>query len=346
MSPYQEASPLFVSPFVLVAALLLDGVMGDPRWMPHPVRCIGNAICRTEAFLRRFFRTPSQELRAGLLLVLLIVPPVFLVTYFINFLLLRMGEGAAAWYSPLSLLSLALLVFLTATTVATRELIRSAHEVMRPLQEGDLETARRNLGMIVGRDTHALTEREVLKATMETLAENLSDGIIAPVFYLTLGGLPLAMAYKAVNTLDSMVGYKNERYLHFGRAAARLDDAANFVPARISGILIVIASWIAYRSLAAARDSWETMLRDGGKHASPNSGVPEAAMAGAIGVRMGGPSTYGGMLVEKPYIGETKIGDHAAAFLSASESTVRIVKIASLLSGAAAAIILAARNSL
>ncbi|MFO0753969.1 MAG: adenosylcobinamide-phosphate synthase CbiB [Thermodesulfovibrionales bacterium] len=346
MSPYQAATPLLVSPFVLAAALLLDGIIGDPRWMPHPVRCIGSAISRAEAFLRRFFRTPSQERRAGMLLVLLIVVPVFLVTFFLNSLLLRMGEGAPAWYSPLSLLSLALLVFLTATTVATRDLIRSAREVIRPLQEGDLEAARRNLGMIVGRDTHSLTEREVLKATMETLAENLSDGIIAPVFYLTLGGLPLAMAYKAVNTLDSMVGYKNERYLHFGRAAARLDDAANFVPARISGIIIVIAAWIAYRSAAAARSAWSTMLRDGGKHASPNSGVPEAAMSGAIGVRMGGPSTYGGMLVEKPYIGETRIGDHATAFMTASESTVRIVKIASLLSGAAATLILAARSSL
>ncbi|MCC6347911.1 MAG: cobalamin biosynthesis protein CobD [Nitrospirales bacterium] len=346
MSPYQESTPLLVSPLVLVAALLLDSIIGDPRWMPHPVRCIGSAICRTEAFLRRFFRTPSQERRAGLLLVFLIVVPVFLVTFLINSLLLRTGGGMAAWYAPLSLLSLALLIFLTATTVATRELIRSARDVMRPLQEGDLETARRNLGMIVGRDTHSLTDREVLKATMETLAENLSDGIIAPVFYLTIGGLPLAMAYKAVNTLDSMVGYKNERYLHFGRAAARLDDAVNFVPARISGIIIVIASWIAYCSLATARSAWKTMLRDGGKHASPNSGVPEAAMAGAIGVRMGGPSTYGGMLVEKPYIGEARIGDQAAAFMTASESTVRIVKIASLLSGAAATIILAARSSL
>ena len=164
--------------------------------------------------------------------------------------------------------------------------------------------------MIVGRDTQHLSEEGVLRATVETVAENLSDGIIAPLFYLAVGGLPFAMTYKAVNTLDSMVGYKNDRYLLFGRASARLDDIANFIPARITGLLVVIAVFLltlagkAGRPAINARRALTVMLRDGRKHSSPNSGFPEAAVAGGLGVILGGPSTYGGIVIEKPYIGE------------------------------------------
>jgi len=153
----------------------------------------------------------------------------------------------------------------------------------------------------VGRDTENLNEKGVLKATMETLAENLSDGIIAPLFFLALGGLPLAMAYKAINTLDSMVGYRNERYLEFGRASARCDDLANFIPARITGLLMVAAAPLFALS---AKNAWRIMGRDGRNHSSPNSGMPEAAVAGALGVRLGGTNLYGGKPVEKPTIGD------------------------------------------
>jgi adenosylcobinamide-phosphate synthase len=166
---------------------------------------------------------------------------------------------------------------------------------------------------------------------IETVSENLSDGVIAPLFYLAIGGLPLAIAYKAINTLDSMVGYKNEKYLSFGWAAARLDDVANFIPARLTGILIVLASFCYFLvrspggAFSTARDSFRVMRRDGRNHTSPNSGIPEAAMAGCLGVRLGGPSTYGGVLVQKPFIGDDRTGDYGIA----SERSIGIVLLAS-----------------
>jgi adenosylcobinamide-phosphate synthase len=178
----------------------------------------------------------------------------------------------------------------------------------------------------------------VLRAAIETVSENLSDGVIAPVFYLVIGGLPLAIAYKAINTLDSMVGYRNEKYLSFGWAAAKLDDAANFIPARLTGIFIVLASFCYYllrkpgNALSAARASFRVMKRDGRNHTSPNSGIPEAAMAGCLGVRLGGPSTYGGILVQKPFIGDDRTGDYG----SASEQAIGIVLLASCIAALAA----------
>jgi adenosylcobinamide-phosphate synthase len=196
----------------------------------------------------------------------------------------------------------------------------------------------------------------VLRATVETLAENLSDGVIAPVFYLVLGGLPLAIAYKAINTLDSMVGYKNEKYIRFGWASAKLDDAVNYIPARISGLLIVIAAgiigiWDSGLGIGKEkakhqhlnpdpRLSLKIMLRDGSKHTSPNSGMPEAAVAGALGIRLGGPSTYGGMMSEKPFIGDENNGD----YLSSAHKTITLIGTASALSAAAAVIVLTMRD--
>jgi adenosylcobinamide-phosphate synthase len=183
---------------------------------------------------------------------------------------------------------------------------------------------------------------------VETLAENLSDGVIAPVFYYVIGGLPLAMAYKAINTLDSMVGYKNATYINFGWASARLDDIANYIPARLTGLLIVLSVFVAmlFKKGASARDaasrSFETMRRDGRNHTSPNSGVPEAAMAGALGIRMGGPSTYGGILVEKPYIGKNERED----YLAASEDAVRIAYVTSAFGVVIAAILLSSGRAI
>ncbi|MCL4456960.1 MAG: adenosylcobinamide-phosphate synthase CbiB, partial [Nitrospirae bacterium] len=204
----------------------------------------------------------------------------------------------------------------------------------------DIESARSNLGMIVGRDTQNLSEKGILKATIETSSENLSDGIIAPLFYLAIGGLPLALTYKAINTLDSMVGYKNDRYKNFGWAAARLDDIANYIPARITGALIAVSSSAVFRSPFTVRDSLKTMLRDGRKHTSPNAGIPEAAMAGALGVRLGGPSSYGGIIIQKPYIGtETDVD-----YLAASEKTIKVIMFSSVAAVAISAFVLYARG--
>ncbi len=334
-----HTSPFVLHPLILLSAFLLDLAIGDPRWLPHPVRIMGKAVSRTEAALRKFFTTPSRERQAGVLLVALIVLPTFLITFIIC-----RGAGESP-HAAADILRIAAIVILTSTTIALHELIDSARLVIAALTAEDIEEARGRLSMIVGRDTRALTEKDILRATMETLAENLSDGIIAPVFYLAVGGLPLAMTYKAINTLDSMVGYKNSIYTHFGRAAARLDDAANYLPARITGGLIVAAVFVLAllrksRGLAhAARRSFSVMLRDGGNHTSPNSGIPEAAMAGALGIRMGGPSSYGGIIVEKPYIGDAVAEGSAEDYFVASENAIIIVKVAALLSmGIAAAI--------
>lgn len=325
----------------LILAFALDLCIGDPQWAPHPVRVIGAAAGRAEGFWRKFCHTPSEEKWGGVLLVLSIVLPAYLLTDLVVTAVSRISMHLSV------VIGTVVLVFLIATTIATRELIRSAQLVITAISDDKLEAARHHVSMIVGRDTRDLSEKGVLKATIETLAENLSDGIVAPLFYLALGGLPLAMAYKAVNTLDSMVGYKNERYRYFGWAAARLDDAANYAPARITGLLIVIAAFLVSlvkdraAAGAVAGRSLSVMLRDGRKHPSPNSGVPEAAMAGALGIQLGGPSTYGGVMIEKPWIGDTGTDDYLAASLRA----VTVVVITSVMDLALAASFLALRST-
>jgi len=324
------SSAFIIPPMILLLAFLLDAAVGDPRWLPHPVRVIGRAISWIEKILRKYFKSPSREKIGGAILVFVIVIPVFLITFFVcNAIRLftLLGESPEATYSPIHLIGIILLIYFTATTIAVRELINSAQSVIKAVKDKDIKTARNNLSMIVGRDTENLNEEKILKATMESLAENLSDGVIAPVFYLALGGLPLAMAYKAINTLDSMVGYKNEKYVNSGWAAARLDDIANYIPSRISGVLIVLVSFFVSRSLSAVRRSLNTMIIDGRNHTSPNAGIPEAAMAGALGMKFGGPSTYGGIIVDKPYIGVESSDD----YLSTSERTINIVRYSSIL---------------
>ncbi len=296
-----------IEPAVLTLAYILDLAIGDPKQIPHPVRIIGWTITKIEGLLRGVIQnTETREKPAGVFLVLIIVGATFGLFYVINMTLLGIESyrltfhfSAIAYY-----LSLLLLVYLISTTLATRELLKSAQSVLEALKTGSIERARKNLSCIVGRDTKPLDNKKILKATIESLAENASDGIIAPLFYFSIGGLPLAMAYKAINTLDSMVGYKSERHKNFGWAAARLDDIVNYIPARITGILIVISCAIVFRSLFTAHCSLKTMLRDGRNHLSPNSGIPEAAMAGALGIRLGGPSFYERIIVDKPYIGE------------------------------------------
>jgi adenosylcobinamide-phosphate synthase len=315
-------------PGILLSAFLLDLAVGDPRWLPHPVRIMGSAITWLEGTLRsRFGR--GKEKQAGVVLVIAMVVPVFVLAGVAQRALLSLPSGIIAF------LGLVLLVYLAATTLALRELINAARQVIAAIEDNDIDDARRKLSMIVGRDTANLPKEGVLRAVIETLAENLSDGVIAPLVYLAIGGLPLAMTYKTINTLDSMVGYKNERYVDFGWAAAKLDDIANYVPARISGLCIALAAPIMSlfrkngKPFAGAHASLRIMLRDGRKHSSPNSGVPEAAMAGALGVALGGPSTYGGMLVKKPVINEGAETDYQqaanrAVVLTAAASTIAL----------------------
>jgi adenosylcobinamide-phosphate synthase len=246
------------------------------------------------------------------------------------------------------LIGTALLVYLIATTIAVRELIQSAKLVIDAVRDGGIIVARHRLSMIVGRDTEDLSDREVLKAVTETLAENLSDGIVAPLFYLVIGGLPLAMAYKAVNTLDSMVGYRSKAYINLGWASARLDDIANYIPSRITGLLIVVSIFLVRlfsrdkNPLSSAACSFRIMRRDGRNHTSPNSGIPEAAMAGGLGIRMGGPATYGGVMVAKPYIGKVLAED----YLAASEDAIMVVQAASVICVLIAAVLLSVRSAL
>jgi adenosylcobinamide-phosphate synthase len=322
-----------IGPFELIAAFLLDLAIGDPRWLPHPVRLIGRSIAALENALRSWFGR-NREKTAGVVLVVLVVLLSALLAFLVRQALFLPGRGVV------TVAAAVVLVYLVATTIALRELVASAGIVIRSVKQGDLEGARSSLSMIVGRDTATLDEKGVLRGAIETLAENLSDGVIAPLFYLALGGLPLAIAYKAINTLDSMVGYKNEKYLSFGWAAAKLDDLANFIPARLTGLLIVLFTFCYFlvrkpgSALSLARDSFRVMRRDGGNHTSPNSGIPEAAMAGALGVRLGGPSTYGGVLVQKPFIGDDCGGNYREAAERAMAIVAGTAVIAVLVSAA------------
>jgi adenosylcobinamide-phosphate synthase len=272
----------------LITAVLLDLILGDPRRLPHPVVGIGKLISVLENVLRRVFRNGRID---GIVLLIGTVGFVLGSTYIV----LRAAYAVHLW------IGWAVSAWLACTCLAARSLHRESKLVADSLMAEDLEGARRYLSRIVGRDTGHLDEPEIWRALVETVAENTSDGVIAPLFYLMLGGPALGLAYKAINTLDSMVGYKNERYRYFGWASARFDDLANWLPARITGVLMVAAAPLAGLS---GRNALRIMLRDGGNHSSPNSGIPEAAAAGAIGVRLGGTNRYFGVAVEKPTIGD------------------------------------------
>ena len=266
---------------LFVFAYLLDWIIGDPQWVPHPVRLIGSIITTGETILRRLVKNKYGEFIAGSLLTIVVVAG----TYLASFYLLKAITALRPFAGNI------VVVYLAATTMATRNLIDEARSVYRALQSHNLDEARNRVGRIVGRDTGRMDHSEVIRATIETLAESASDGIIAPMFYLAIGGVPAALAYKAINTLDSMIGHKNEKYEYFGKFAARLDDLASFIPARLTAALIVIASFLCRKDYCGAIRIW---FRDAAKHASPNAGRPEAAMAGALGVRLGGLNYYDG----------------------------------------------------
>ncbi len=277
-----------INPYILIAAVILDLLLGDPRQLPHPVVGIGGMISALEKVLRRLFR---NERLGGVVLLVGTVGGVLGAAYFVL-------RGA---YAIRPYIGFVVSAWLAYTCLALRSLHRESKLVADRLSAGDLEGARHYLSRIVGRDTEYLDEQEILRALVETVAENTSDGVIAPLFYLMFGGPALGLAYKAVNTLDSMVGYNNDRYTLFGWASARFDDLANWLPARITGVLLVAAAPLAGLS---GRNALRIMLRDGGNHSSPNSGIPEAAAAGALGIRLGGANSYFGVVVEKPAIGD------------------------------------------
>ncbi len=273
---------------IIPAAAILDLLLGDPRWFPHPVVAIGKLIGLLEKRLRSLI--PNERL-GGILLLLLTVG----ITAGSALLLLK-GAYAISPYT-----GFIVAVVLSWNCLAARSLHRESALVADALVRGDLDAARKFLSFIVGRETEELADEEIWRGAVETVAENSSDGVIAPLFFLMIGGPVLGLAYKAVNTLDSMVGYKNERYLQFGWASARFDDLVNWLPARLTGALMVIASPLVGLNMKGAL---RVMFRDGNNHSSPNSGIPEAAAAGALGVQLGGANRYFGEIVEKPAIGD------------------------------------------
>lgn len=278
----------------LLLACLLDLLAGDPRWFPHPVRLMGAAAAWYERGARAVVQGPTAERAAGMVLAL-------------GLPLLAYAVGWAAIESARQVHQVAgsaVAVLLAWTTLAARDLSDHAAAVQRALEAGSLEEARRAVGLIVGRDTERLDEPELVRAAVETVAESTSDGVMAPLCYLVIGGPPLALAYKAVSTLDSLVGHREPPYTHFGWASARLDDLANWVPARLTALLLVLAAWLSSRKMEPIARAWAVLRRDGHRHASPNSGRPEAAMAGALGVRLGGRNSYDGVLVDRPTMGD------------------------------------------
>jgi len=274
--------------YQILIAVVLDFVMGDPRWFPHPVRLIGRFALFMETPLRKAFR--NQRL-AGTMIVMLVAAVALLCAYG----LIRI----AGLVHPLAadVVSIVLLY----TTFAARDLAGHSMDVYRKLKDGDLAAARSKAALLVGRDTEHLDEGEIVRATVESVAENTVDGVTAPLFFAVIAGPLGAMLYKVINTLDSTFGYKNERYREFGWASARMDDLANFIPARLTAVLIPAAAAIlCLKPLNAFR----ILFRDGRKHPSPNSGLAEAAVAGALGVQFGGLNYYFGSPSERPTIGD------------------------------------------
>ena len=285
----------------LLLGFCIDLLLGDPRWLYHPVQAIGALISHLEPPLRRAF--PQRLRLAGAVLVIAVVAITGIVTGGLLFLLHRLhpvagfvGETIVCWL-----------------ILATKSLRTESMKVVKALETGTLDDGRKAVSMIVGRDTEHLSEEEVLKAAVETVAENASDGILAPLLFAAVLGPVGGMCYKAVNTMDSMVGYKNDRYLDFGRAAAKVDDVLNFLPARISGFLMCLAAYCGFDG----KNAFRIFFRDRKNHASPNSAHTEAACAGALGIQLGGTHDYFGKPVVKPTIGDdlrpVRRGDVAAA---------------------------------
>ena len=290
-------------------AYVLDLIFGDPQNVVHPVQVVGKIISAGEKVLLR----KKYKFLAGAVLNIFTVS----ITYTLMYLISKSVK--------ISVFFMIIEIYLMYTIFSINSLAREGNRVYRILKEGDIERARKDLSYLVSRDTETMDEKMIIRSTMETISENTVDGIVAPMFYMFLGGMPLAMAYKAINTLDSMVGYKNEKYMDFGKFSAKIDDVANFIPARITGILIVLASMILGYDY---KNSLKIFLRDRKNHSSPNSAHSEASVAGALGVQFGGKVSYFGKEIDKP-----TIGDKTKEFeLEDIRKNIRIMYVTSFLS--------------
>jgi len=295
-------------------AFLLDVLIGDPCWFPHPVKGMGKLI----KILEKILYQPYLNSRiSGTVLALLVIA----ISWSGGFLALNLTGKAGRW------LEVSLGSFLIFTTLSINDLTKEAQKVYQALAKDDLNLAREKVSRIVGRDTDNLSQLEIVRATVETVAENSVDGIISPLLYAFIGGAPLALAYKAVNTLDSMLGYKNEKYIAFGWFSAKLDDLANFIPARISGLLIPLTAFLVRKK---GRKCLRTILSDGKKSPSPNAGIPEAGFAGALGIRLGGTNFYQGERENRPLIGE-KVKEIAKEDILLAIKLMQVLSLVSLL---------------
>lgn len=290
-------------------AYILDLIFGDPQNIIHPVQIIGKLISFGEKILLK----EKYKFFAGIILNLTVLS----VTYGVNYIIFRSAKNSGIFAI--------IEIYLMYTIFSVNSLAREGNRVYGILKEGNIEKARKDLSYLVSRDTGTMDEKMIIRSTMETISENTVDGIVAPMFYMFIGGLPLGMTYKAVNTLDSMVGYKNEKYMEFGKFSAKVDDVANFIPARITGIFIIIASFILRYDY---KNSFKIFFRDRKNHSSPNSGHAEASVAGALGVQFGGRVSYFGKETEKPTIGD-KIKDFE---LEDIKKNIKIMYVTSFLS--------------
>lgn len=296
----------------LLMASALDAMWGDPRRLPHPVRVMGRCIAWFDHRVRMICLSGTSLRVAGIGLA----GGLPIMAYCLGAVLIE-EAGRLTWW-----MGSALSIALASTTLAARDLWDHVRAVDDPFQAGDLPAARRAVAMIVGRDTAELSESEVARATVETVAESAADGVIAPLFYLAIGGAPLALAYKAVNTLDSMIGHRDARYADFGWASARLDDLTNWIPSRIAAILLIVGAGLTTGQLKRVRNGWRVFRRDGNKHPSPNSGKPEAAMAGILGVKLGGANFYDGIAQDRSVLGQEGRGAEPGDIMVAAKTMV------------------------
>lgn len=307
---------IHLSWLAIPAATVLDLLLGDPRGWPHPVRWMGKTIELFEPLCRRVF---ERERLAGAVFASTLILSSWVVT--------RMALRVLFDFHPIA-------AFLAETVLiyyclSIKSLMDAAMEIHGLLRRGKIDKARKRLAWIVSRDVDRYQGDDIARATVETVAENFVDGVVSPLFFAAIGGAPLAVAFKMVNTLDSMVGYKNERYRQFGAFAARVDDVANYLPARLAVPMVALAArWLPGTD---GRRAFKTAVVEGDQHASPNAGYPEASFAGALGVRLNGPNYYHGRLVSKPYIGVA----FAPVGLAHIESACRLMFVASLLAATA-----------
>ena len=305
-------------------AYILDLIFGDPQNIIHPVQIIGKIISLGEKILLKEKSGSRYKFFAGIILNIFVVS----ITYGLTCLIYKSSKISGVF----TLIE----IYLMYTVFSVNSLAREGNRVYNILKEGNIEKARKDLSYLVSRDTETMDEKMIIRSTMETISENTVDGIVAPMFYMFLGGLPLAMTYKAINTLDSMVGYKNEKYMDFGKFSAKIDDVANFIPARITGVLIVAASMILRYNY---KNSLKMFIRDRKNHSSPNSAHAEASVAGALGVQFGGRVSYFGKEADKPTIGD-KIKDFE---LEDIKKNIKIMYITSFLSLAIFSLIFAGK---